>query len=379
MLALFLALGSPLLVQAAAADTGYQLQAWTGCDNNASLTCTFAGIREDKSEIAQFAKQLFTVTAQVSPADAGSITCEAMHIAYGEGTTCTVHPAAGYVVNFIRGCDSKDGLVCQLSGVTGNRNVTAELVKQQYSITAQVSSPYLGSLICETNRIGFGDSTTCTAAAEPGARFTGFGVDSVCAASATAAPETCVLQNVTSDLAVFAHFEPYFSALTVPAVGEPATASASFTGGGADCRLDLSRTAFVAAPGSLPNGQTMPHGMLDFKLIGCNSTPVTVSIAWPNAVQGLTKWGKASIDATSPSYFQPSDLVVAGKTTTFTVQDGQLGDDDWTTNGVIVDPVGATVPAALAQAVPVPTLGYLALALMGLIVAGLGLRGLHQR
>ena len=63
---------------------------------------------------------------------------------------------------------------------------------------------------------------------------------------------------------------------------------------------------------------------------------------------------------------------MSGSTSSFTVTDGQKGDDDWTVNGTIIDPVGPTQDAAVA---PVPTLGPWALALLGLLAAGLGARG----
>ena len=85
-------------------------------------------------------------------------------------------------------------------------------------------------------------------------------------------------------------------------------------------------------------------------------------------MSGLTKWGPASAGA-APSYFAPDGLRVSGNTTTFTVRDGQKGDDDWTVNGTIVDPVWPPQDATVA---PVPTLGPWALALLGLLAAGLG-------
>ena len=169
-----------------------------------------------------------------------------------------------------------------------------------------------------------------------------------------------------------------FSGSTVPGAGTAAgQATASFTGGGATCRFDAAATAFVAAPTTLPAGQTMPHGMLQFKLTGCDSTPVAMSISWPAAVDGISKWGVASAGA-APSHFVPTGASTSGTTTQFTVQDGQLGDDDWTVNGDIVDPVGATVAVAAAPAsvTPVPTLqtwGLLLLAALTALSAALGL------
>ena len=174
-----------------------------------------------------------------------------------------------------------------------------------------------------------------------------------------------------------------FTGTTVPGAGGTAgTATASFTGGGVSCRFDTSSasTGFVAAPATLPAGQTMPQGMLQFKLVGCDAaSTVTVAITWPQAVQGLTKFGKAAAGAAS-THFAPNGLQVNGNTTTFTVKDGELGDDDWTPNGVIVDPVGATVPVAIAvNPTPVPTLGQWALVLLSLMAAAVGMGTLRRQ
>ena len=92
-------------------------------------------------------------------------------------------------------------------------------------------------------------------------------------------------------------------------------------------------------------------------------------------MSGLTKWGPASAGA-APSYFAPDGLSVSANTTSFTVIDGQKGDDDWAVNGTIVDPVGPTISAEVA---PVPTLSQWALLLLGLLAAGLGAWGLRRR
>ena len=58
------------------------------------------------------------------------------------------------------------------------------------------------------------------------------------------------------------------------------------------------------------------------------------------------------------------------------MQDGQLGDDDWTVNGEIVDPVGATTSISIA---PVPSLGHAALALLAALAALLGAARAQRR
>lgn len=158
--------------------------------------------------------------------------------------------------------------------------------------------------------------------------------------------------------------------------GTAGTASASFTGGGGTCAFDSANIGFVAAPATLPAGQTMPHGMFQFKLLGCTpGATVTMSVTWPQPVQGLSKFGKATSAGDPSTHFTPTGLRVSGNTTTFTVTDGQKGDDDWAQNGTIVDPVDPVMAAALG----IPTLGEWSLALLGLLAAALGMGALRRR
>lgn len=213
-------------------------------------------------------------------------------------------------------------------------------------------------------------NVTLAASAAPGQILAQWG--GACSGSA---PDCTVAMDQAR--AVTAQFVPVvttFSGTTVPPSGAGGPATAQFTGGGPACRFDLAATAFIAAPAPPPQGQRLPQGMFQFKLIGCDSTPVSMSIAWPRPVGNLIKWGVASTGA-APSYFAPEGLNVSGNTSTFTVTDGQKGDDDWVVNGTIVDPVGPTVSTEVA---PIPALGPWALALLGLLAAGFGLGRLRR-
>ena len=216
------------------------------------------------------------------------------------------------------------------------------------------------------------DVVTLTASAAPGQALGGwFG------AACAGAPPTCAI-TMDQTRGVAASFVPVaitrFSGTTVPPSGAGGLATAQISGGGAACRFEVASTAFIAAPAAPPPGRLLPQGMFQFKLIGCEATPVTMRIDWPQPVSGLTKWGLESAGA-APSYFAPDGLNVSGNTTTFTVTDGQKGDDDWAVNGFIVDPVGPTASAAVA---PIPTLGQWGLMLLGLLAAGLGMRRLRR-
>ena len=265
--------------------------------------------------------------------------------------------------------DWRDAPIVSLSvAVTGLGSVSASATPAPTSgaINACTSA---GGAACAAHYVQTTPAgvVTLTASAASGQAFGGW------SDACSGASPTC---TVTMDQArsVTASFQPVtttFSGTTVPPSGAGGPATASFTGGGSSCRFDPAGTGFIAAPASPPAGQLLPQGLFQFKLIGCDATPVRMSITWPQPVGALAKWGPASAGA-QPSWFAPDGLNVSGSTSSFTVTDGQKGDDDWTVNGTIIDPVGPTQDAAVA---PVPTLGPWALALLGLLAAGLGARG----
>ncbi|WP_139019186.1 IPTL-CTERM sorting domain-containing protein [Acidovorax radicis] len=168
-----------------------------------------------------------------------------------------------------------------------------------------------------------------------------------------------------------------YTGTTVPTGGAGGAASASFTGGGATCRFDHSATGFMAAS-ALPPGRVAPQGAFRFKLVDCTpGATVRITTTWPQPVAGFTKYGKASSGASSASFFAPKNLAINGHTVSFDLTDGQLGDDDWAPNGVMVDPVIPLAAAALATAIP--TLNEWVLLLATAALAAMALPGLRRR
>lgn len=291
---------------------------------------------------------------------------------YGSAYAITATNPAGHTCSVANG----SGTVS-----TDVANVQVLCQAHTFTLTGAAQPAVGGNVNCPAQAVAYGDNASCTATAQTGWRFKAFVAASACTRTSGTEGTTCEIDNVQANHTVTAQFEPYFAGTTVPASGNGGPASATFTGGGASCRFDTSAsTAFVAAPATLPAGQTMPQGMLRFKLVGCDTSPVTMSVTWPQAVQGLSKWGKAAAGA-APTHFPPNGVAVNGNTTSFTVQDGQLGDDDWTVNGEIVDPVGGTVPlaAVATNPTPVPTLGQWALVLLSMLAAALGMGVLRRR
>jgi len=150
-------------------------------------------------------------------------------------------------------------------------------------------------------------------------------------------------------------------------------ATASFTGGGAACTFDslVASTPATSGPAQPPADLEFPHGLLDFVLTGCDQSPVTMTLSYPQALAQGTRYWKLHAGAWAR---YPASVDEAAGTVVFTLVDGGAGDDDGAVNGTIVDPSGAAHPLAT----PIPTLGPWALALLGLLAAALGLRRLRR-
>lgn len=210
----------------------------------------------------------------------------------------------------------------------------------------------------------------CTVAANGAVAFTGAGTCSINADQAGNAAYDAAAQVRQS----FSIGAASFGGTTVPTSGgSGGAASASLSGGGATCQFDAAATDFTAASAA-PPGHSAPQGMFFFRLVGCMpGATVTVTTHWPQPVTALAKYGKAASNAASASFFAPSNLVISGSTVRFDVTDGQLGDDDWTANGVILDPV-MPLAAAPGAAQAIPTLGEWGLLLLTLLVGALAWR-----
>ena len=118
----------------------------------------------------------------------------------------------------------------------------------------------------------------------------------------------------------------------------------------------------------------LPHGLFDFELVGCQpGSEITISTTWPNlkGITGYMKYGQTSFSNGKSIWYPPKNLRISGNTVTYTIRDGELGDDDLTVNGVIRDPGG---PVIEGQVNGIPTLGQRMLLLLGGLLALLALR-----
>ena len=276
---------------------------------------------------------------------------------------------------------------CTVSATGTGSSITADVTGVDVSCTTTTHTlqgsalPALGGKVnCSAASVDHGKNATCTAQAETGWRFKAFDANSSCTRTSGAQSNVCELDNVQANATVTAEFEPWIAGTTVPATGTGGAASATFTGGGATCRFESA--GFVAAPSTLPAGSALPQGMFQFKLVGCDKgSTVRVSVTWPQAMKGVTKYSTLT-----KRYFAPDNAVASGQVTSFDVTDGAAGDEDGVANGEIVDPVAGTTDASTppvvtpgVNATPVPTLSEWALIAMSLLMAGFGVRMVRRR
>ncbi|HNR82471.1 MAG TPA: hypothetical protein PKJ73_03130 [Ottowia sp.] len=157
------------------------------------------------------------------------------------------------------------------------------------------------------------------------------------------------------------------------------TATGTLTGGGAACGF-AAGSGFVGTPAPPPAGVSFPHGFFGFTATSCPAAngAVTVTITYPTAIPPgaqYYKWGKEPGNTTDHYYTIPA--TISGNQVSFTITDGQLGDNDLAANGTITDPGAIGVTAAAAGVAPIPTTSeyvLMALAMLMLLAAASPLR-----
>ena len=141
--------------------------------------------------------------------------------------------------------------------------------------------------------------------------------------------------------------------------------------GGAAC--GFSEVAFVplaSVPAAPPAGYEFPHGLLAFALAGC--TPggiVTLTVTYPSVLpEGAVYWKYGRTPDRADTHWYQLPASISGSTVSFSITDGQLGDNDLTADGWIADPGGVAVPGR--PVTEIPTLSeWTLLALLGALLS----------
>lgn len=174
--------------------------------------------------------------------------------------------------------------------------------------------------------------------------------------------------------------------VALPTPSGSGTLKASVSGGGANCRFNPDKTAVRKPEGWLPlfNVLLFPHGVFDYELTGCDvGSTVTVTTEWPNlfGISSYLKFGPTLYSKGRSIWYAPRNLSINGNRISYTITDGQLGDDDLQANGVIKDPGGPVIqsgPLPEDQLTAVPGLEAASLALLSALMA-LGACLQHRR
>jgi len=221
---------------------------------------------------------------------------------------------------------------------------------------------------------------TLAGAAIPAAGSCQFSVDVTATALGL---ETNATGNVTSAnggtgnaaTAVLGVAELMFSGPTATGTGS-ATATMTTANGGPACGFTGGGFVPVASvPLAPPGGVSFPQGLVALQIGNCAMTgiSVTVTLTFPQPLPPGTvywKYGPAAKGA-APSWYMLPGANVAGNQITFTLTDGQQGDDDWSVNGALADPGGPGASSAVppAQPAPIPVLsGWASLMIMATLI-----------
>ena len=163
-----------------------------------------------------------------------------------------------------------------------------------------------------------------------------------------------------------------------PSATGSGTVTASFTGGGPACAFGTARLIPVSGDPASPKKPLstveFPHGLFTFTTTNCiPGSTLTFTITYPTSVERMTYW-KFGPEPGAPTphwYILPATFL--GQTATFSITDGQLGDDDLLANGTIVDQGGPGIGSTA-----VPTLSEWMQLLLAAMLLAMGIAAMRR-
>lgn len=173
---------------------------------------------------------------------------------------------------------------------------------------------------------------------------------------------------------------PVANQYTGPSPGGAGTISVQVTGGGPTCTLVGADTSAITPPAGAPAQLVFPYGVFQFRASGCvPGSALQIAITYPNPLPAnvqFWKYGPAAPAAASTWFAYPgTTLSPDRRTVTYSVTDNGVGDSD-STNGVVLDPLGAAVAPPGAGVTAVPGLSPAGVAFASLMLAmAMGWRG----
>lgn len=257
--------------------------------------------------------------------------------------------------------------------------LTVQVGELPPAVDVGVTTPQGGDVGCVAGEQA--NSAVCSVTAQPGYRIVPTLPGGTCAAGqwdATFSHYT--LNNVDANCRIEFTFEAAPVTLDLSAVGQTGLLELGASGGGEGLwRFDTAAAPALQQPGSLPEGVSMPYGVVSFALVdGAVGAAADVVLTYPAALPAGAQYYKfgPTPEQAEPHWYVFAGASISGNTVRLSLQDGLLGDNDLQANGVIRDPggVGIAAPVVPGNATPVPTTGVMGLLGLSAALAALGLR-----
>lgn len=184
---------------------------------------------------------------------------------------------------------------------------------------------------------------------------------------------TCVGNNGGANATCTAPYAPTYGGGSVGAMQVQSTHG---------WQIDQSASGFAALPAPGPEGVSLSGGATKVVLnSGAVGSSATITLRFSSIPVGarLYKYGKENGPGDGAKWFPfPATIDRAAGTVTYTLTDGQRGDNDWVANGVIDDPVALGV-GGVGNNVAIPTLNEWAMILLSGLMAIAALVTMRRR
>jgi hypothetical protein len=325
------------------ANSGHTASVGGSCGGSLSgNTYTTGQVTADCTVTASFALNSYTLATTASPLAGGSVSCSPNPVSHGSNATCTATPNTGHTYGSWSG-DCTGAGACSLVNVTSAKAVTAQfipIVNGTCGSAANTATAYTpaSANLCASNG----------------------GTASAVTAGSSAWAWTC---SGSSNGGTNATCSAPFA--TLPGSGGVVGAIQAATTN--NWQVNTGTSGFIALPAPAPVGVTFSGGATKVVLTGGTAgSSATVVLRFSSIPAGaqLYKYGKQAATDTSSQWFVfPATIDRNAGTVTYVLTDGQKGDNDWTPNGTIDDPVGLGVGVS-----GVPTLSEWALVLLAALM-----------
>lgn len=176
-------------------NEGYEFLGFSGdCTGNSCILANGASLN---NVTANFALKTYPLTAIINPPEGGVVVCDANPVTHNSTVNCEAKSNEGYdFVNFSGDCN---GPSCTIANVIGPKTLAVHFALKTYPITSTVNPARGGKVVCDTEVIGHGATSTCQCEPNLGYSFLEFAGDCT--------GPTCTLTNVNRPQQVTCNLE----------------------------------------------------------------------------------------------------------------------------------------------------------------------------